>query len=79
MEINQLRRNVSSQIYIRRNNMGLSQKQLAKLVGVSVVQIVNWENRKFMPKAFTLCNLADVFCCTVDELLGRTDDDKRRV
>lgn len=79
MERKQLMRNISSQIYIHRNDKGLTQGELAKLVDVSRPHINDWENRKYMPSAFMLCNLADIFDCTVDELLGRTSDGKGRV
>lgn len=53
------------------NNM--SQKDLAKLVGVSDVAISRWERGTRIPNAENIVNLANVFKISADYLLGRID------
>ena len=40
--------------------------------GVSVTTVSNWERELFYPNVMELCDLADFFGCSTDELLGRT-------
>ena len=58
---------------IRRNrrDMGLKQHELAKMVGVGIMSISQWECEKCYPSMLSLMCLADVFCITLDELVGR--------
>ena len=59
-------------IRTKRAESGLSCKELAERIDCyGAQQIYNWENAKYAPGAHSLCLLADVFGCTVDELLGR--------
>lgn len=50
---------------------GLSQEELAGIVGVSAGAVSKWERDISFPDLDVLCNLADYFQITVDELLGR--------
>lgn len=63
-------RNIASE----RAKLGISQQQLADLVGVSVGTISNWEINKFEPQASRLRDLAGIFGCSVDYLLGITNE-----
>ena len=56
-----------------RENRQLSMAQLAIVIGVSDAAISNWENGVNEPKASYLIKLADYFCVTAEELLGRED------
>jgi len=62
---------VAENIRMRREAMGMTKKGLAEKVGISEQSLANWESRRFLPTVQSLCDLADVFGCTVDELLGR--------
>ena len=58
-------------IYALRKGRGLTQEQLSVQMNVSTVAVSKWENEISMPDISMLCNLADYFEVTVDELLGR--------
>ena len=58
-------------IYQKRTSRHLSQKKLGEMVGVSGRSIGDWECGKCYPNALVVCDLADLFECTADELLGR--------
>ena len=63
---------IGKQIRKRRKVMGLSQGVPAKRLHLSHQTSVSfWETGKVCPNAVGLCDLADVFGCSVDELLGR--------
>ena len=50
---------------------GISQEELAGIVGVSAGAVSKWERDISLPDLDVLCSLADYFQITVDELLGR--------
>ncbi|WP_070000040.1 helix-turn-helix domain-containing protein [Cellulosilyticum sp. I15G10I2] len=52
---------------------GYNQKDLADKMGVTVTAVSNWENGNRIPETVTLDKLADIFNCTTDYLLGRTE------
>lgn len=52
---------------------GLSQQQLAKIVGVSQQSINKYENHGVEPDIATLIALAECFDTSVDYLIGNTD------
>ncbi len=54
----------------------ISQKCLAKKMGVSSQTILNWENGIFEPKISQLIKLADIFDVTVDYLIDRKSNNK---
>jgi transcriptional regulator with XRE-family HTH domain len=63
---------VAEQIRTRREAIGMKQGELAEQLGMDTQNTVsNWERGKFCPSLIYMCDLADVFKCTVDELLGR--------
>lgn len=49
---------------------GLTQKELASAVGVSVVAVQNWENGKKKPMMDMILSLGNVFQVSIDTLLG---------
>lgn len=51
-----------------------TQSYLAKQIGVSQVAISKWLNKKSEPTAEMLIELAEFFNCSIDYLLGRSDD-----
>ena len=63
---------VGENIRAKRTKAGLYQNQLADMIGAGNQTVISsWECAIRCPTAFFLCGLADVFGCSVDELLGR--------
>lgn len=58
-----------------RNEKGISQQQLADIVGVTQQSINKYENHKIEPDIFTLIAIADYFDVSIDYLVGRFDSD----
>lgn len=58
-------------IRYKRRQLGLTQKQLAENLKVSHTTVNLWEKGNVYPSAMCLCDLADQFHCSVDELMGR--------
>ncbi len=54
-----------------RTNTGISQKELAAYMDVSVQTLFNWENGLFQPSIDDLIKLADYFGVSLDYLVGR--------
>ncbi len=52
-----------------REGRGLSQAQLAELLGVTDKAVSKWENGRAKPKTDTIRNIAEIFGVSVDELL----------
>lgn len=52
----------------------LTQKQVGDYVGVSHNTVANWERGERHPDYDILISLANLFDCTIDYLLGRTND-----
>lgn len=57
-----------------RKKKDLSQKELGEIIGVSDTQISNYEKGVSIPPSDRLSMMADIFGCTTDYLLCRTDD-----
>lgn len=57
----------------KRKKMGLTQTELGKKLGFSHDMLCRIEKGHHYPSIFTLCDLADFFGCTTDELLGRKE------
>ena len=52
-----------------REKAGMTQKEVAEKVGVDQSSVSLWENGKNFPRAAVLKKLADLYHCTVDDLL----------
>jgi transcriptional regulator with XRE-family HTH domain len=52
----------------------LNQPELAKQLNVAKQTVSNWENGNRTPDSEMLIIIADFFDCSVDYLLGRTED-----
>lgn len=48
-----------------------TQEELAKRIGVERSAVAKWESGKSLSQAARLVKLAEIFGCSVDELLGR--------
>ena len=57
-----------------RTAAGLSQRKLAKEIGVSYAAVQYWERNRSNPDAESIIRLAKFFHVTTDYLLGLTDD-----
>ena len=55
----------------QRKKLGLTQDQLAERLGVTAQAVSKWENDQSCPDITMLPKLAEIFCVTTDELLGR--------
>lgn len=54
-----------------RKTKGMTQTDLGKLVNVTKGTVSSWETGVRCPSVETLIQLADLFACTTDYLLGR--------
>lgn len=60
---------IETSIKNARKSKGLTQAELAKLMGVHQTNITAWEKGKWLPTAKKLIKLSQLLDCTVDELL----------
>lgn len=63
-------------IISERSRMGLSQKDLASKIGVSLATVSRWEQGRAVPKGSDLVEMRKLFGCSTDYLLGLTDERK---
>ena len=54
-----------------RESKGLTQKEVAEIIGYSEVSYARYEKGEREPDISTLCKLAEYFNVTVDYLIGR--------
>lgn len=59
-----------------RKARGLSRKQAAKLIGVSLSVLRYWENGNRTPTAYSLCLICKAYEVSADWLLGIRTEDK---
>lgn len=52
-----------------RKKAGLSQQYVAQQLGITPVAVSNWETGRAMPRSYLLPHIAELYGCTVDELL----------
>lgn len=62
-----------------RIRMGVSQQQIANIIGTSQQSINKYENRSIEPDIQTLAKLADFFGTTIDYLVGHSPSPKQTV
>jgi len=66
---------MKNNIRSERARLDLSQAELGERLGVSGDVVRNWENGTTpINKISLLVQMADMFRCSIDYLLGRTDD-----
>ncbi len=63
-------------IYEKRKLAGLSQRQVARLLGVTDKAVSKWENGRAKPNTDTLRKLAQLFQVPIDELLQMREEKK---
>lgn len=61
----------------KRMEKGLTQSQLAKIIGVGRVSITRYETGKDIPPMRKAIKIAKVLGCTLDELFGMEDEDAK--
>jgi len=61
-------------IKLERIRIGLTQRQLAEIIGVTELTIGKYEQNPQQASGRNLIKLADLFDCSVDYLLGRTEE-----
>ena len=61
---------LGKRISVRRKALGLTQDALAEQLGITAQAVSKWENDLSCPDITMLPRLAEIFCCTTDELLG---------
>lgn len=54
-----------------RESKGLTQKEVAEIIGYSEISYARYEKGEREPDISTLCKLAEYFNVTVDYLIGR--------
>ncbi len=60
-------------LYLLCENKGINPNTVAKAIGVSTAIATKWKNGT-IPNGETLTKIADYLDCSVDYLLGRTDN-----
>jgi len=63
-------------LFIILSQKGISQSRLAEDTSISTGNISDWKRGRSMPSAVKLDELATYLDCSVDYLLGRTDEPK---
>ena len=58
-----------------RKRAGLTAREVANTMGVSFQTVYNWEAGSYLPEAAKLKGLAQLYNCTVDELLAKAEGD----
>ena len=61
---------IGSIIATKRKEAGLTQAQLAEMVGVGQISISRWETDRHLPTVEQFVNIADALRCSLDELAG---------
>lgn len=61
-------------LFTRITFLGLNAKKVSEATGISTGNISDWKSGRSMPSAIKLNILADYLNCSVDYLLGRTDN-----
>lgn len=64
----------AKRLKLLRENKNLLSKDFANLMNVEPATVTNWEKGNRFPKDDMLIKIADYFDCSIDYLLGRTDD-----
>ena len=57
----------------RRKRVGYTQAAFAEALGVDRTRLANWETGLAWPSAAWLPKMADLLCCTIDELYREPD------
>ncbi|MBU1720818.1 MAG: helix-turn-helix domain-containing protein [Bacteroidetes bacterium] len=69
-------KNLSERIHSLRKQKGITQADLAKLIGISLTQMARYETKGIQPPADVLSKLAGAFGTTVDFLINGATEEK---
>lgn len=61
-------------LFFRIKEKGITAKKLSEATGISTGNISDWKSGRSMPTAIKLDIIASYLGCSVDYLLGRTDN-----
>lgn len=67
--------NIGNNISALRKQKGITQEELANVLGVSAQAVSKWENNSSCPDVALLTKIADYFGVTVDALLRSNEDE----
>lgn len=73
MKLYSLKDNLKHGLKRARKKAGYTQEELAKKIHVSLKSVMNWEQGISQPSLETLCELADLYKCDLDYLIGRIE------
>lgn len=62
---------LATMLFNHRQRRGLDQRDAADLLGISPCRLCEYENAKRIPSLTTLIAFANLYECTVEDLLGR--------
>lgn len=66
----EIKQNIAKKIYYYRKSAGLTQKQLAELLGVKNTAVSNWENGQNSIDTETLFKVCEIFKVTINDMYG---------
>ena len=69
----------AKRLYEFRVGQGLSQKELASMLGITNKMVSKWENADTVPSISQLAGLAEIFNITIDELVKPKKDKERQI
>lgn len=69
-----VRENIANNIRTNREAVGLSQRELAKMLEVGYSHVSNWESGLNSPKIETLIQMCKIFDITLETMYGITDE-----
>lgn len=72
-----MKKTLGNKIQELRKSKKMTQEELAEKLGVTPQAVSKWETDNSYPDIDLLVEIADLFNCTVDELLGRKNNDTR--
>ena len=68
-----MKETLGNRIQKHRKVLNLTQEELAEKLNVTAQAVSKWENDNAYPDIQLLIKLADIFNCSLDELMGRID------
>ena len=62
---------IAAALAAARTNAGFTQAEVARRLGVDPSAVSYWESGTNTPRVSMLVKMADLYCCSVDKLMGR--------
>lgn len=80
MNFDELRENFSNNCKTERKRLKLNQDEFAKKLHMEQSSISKWEKQKVIPDVYVLLQVAELFNCSIDTLIGRNyfDEEKKQ-